>query len=196
MNSSRVSNSHLVVVAVAELGGANRFVHPEDVALRADKLAPGKFRWKKFRDYIDVNIVKKALRDTKRKHGHTSPLLVGDNTKGWMLTPAGQEWYGQTGAALLSNAQQTEVNRKSSVEAEQEAERIRMRKTVAFKLYKSGKQDEISLTDFRRFARINEYFLSKARTRRFALVDNVVSSDRELAKLWRILKVAFAEEMH
>lgn len=195
MNPLKVSNSHLVVVAVAELGGENHFVHPEDIAIRVDEIAPGKFRWQKFHDFIDIHLVKKALQDTKRKHGPDGPLLTGDNTKGWMLTPAGQEWFRQTAVDLLAGNERTEVNRKFSVEAEQEAERTRMRKTNAFMLFESGREGDISLVDFRRFARINEYFLSKTRTRRFALVDNVVSSDEELAKLWQFLKIAFAEEI-
>ena len=195
MSSVNISNSQLVVLAVAELGGSTRYVHPEDVALRVDQIAPGKFRWKKFHEFIDIHLVKKALQDTKRKYGKEGPMLIGDNTKGWMLAQVGQEWYEQTGERLFADRGQFEVNRKLSIRADQEAERARMRNTKAYQLYLAGKVHDINLVDFRHFVRINEYFLSNARARRFALVDNAVFTDSELADLWNQLKVSFVEEM-
>ena len=196
MSARKVNNSLLVTIAVAELGGENRFIHPEDIALRVDRLAPGKFRWKKYKDFVDIHLVKKALQDSKRKTGDEGEMLLGDNTKGWMLTPAGLNWYKQIGADLFKVGRQKEVvNRKESVQAELEADRTRMRKTNAFKLFEEGKTKEINLQDFQRFVRINEYFLSKARSRRFALVENAVSDDAELVSLWEYLKGTFDREM-
>ena len=84
-----ISNVEVVVLAVALLGGAEKPVDTEDVAVRANKLAPGRFVWRRHRAQISIELVRVYLSDAKKqKNGR---LLAGDGTQGWQLTSAGLE---------------------------------------------------------------------------------------------------------
>ena len=48
------SNFQIVTVAVYLLGGEARYIDTEDVAMKANELAPGRFSWIKYRDQINI----------------------------------------------------------------------------------------------------------------------------------------------
>jgi hypothetical protein len=82
-----ISNIEVVVLAVFLLGGANKPVDMEDIAVRANKLAPGRFAWRRHKFQISIEHIRVYLSDAKKpKNGS---LLTGDGTKGWQLTSAG-----------------------------------------------------------------------------------------------------------
>ncbi len=94
------SNVDIVVYALATIGGAERFVHSEDIAARAFELAPPRFSWRleKYRNrgWPDKYVVKTALEDAKKEE--YGSLVDGayalDTAKdGWRLTPLGAEWF-------------------------------------------------------------------------------------------------------
>jgi len=69
-----------------------------------------------------------------------------------------------------------------------------MRSTNAYKLFIQHKVDELTTDDFNQFARVNEYYQLNTRKRRFAVIDNAVTGDKELASLWNTLKEKFVME--
>ena len=82
-----LTNYELATMAVALLGGEVEPVDREDIAVKLDELAPGRFAWRKYPERIDLVAVVNALLDAKRpKYGG---LLVGSNLRGWMLTTSG-----------------------------------------------------------------------------------------------------------
>ncbi len=187
-----LTNPELVTIAVALLGGDKELVDREDVAIKANELAPGRFTWRKFPENIDLDAVGVALRDAKKpKNGG---LVTGTNATGWMLAPSGIKWLAQhelSGDALADSTK----SRKASVSAALEQECVRMKGTRAYHLFVGGGKEEITINDFRTFTRVNEYFQAKARARRYAVVENAVSSDTHLDLLWSYLKSRFPEEM-
>ena len=62
-----LSNDQIVLLAVVQLGGAFKPIDPEDIAMAADKIAPGKFRWKKYPRQIDLELINNGLRDAVRR---------------------------------------------------------------------------------------------------------------------------------
>ena len=84
------SKPELVTIAVALLGGDAMHVDREDIALKANDLAPGQFNWRKYPERIDLDAVGGTLRTAKKPQN--GGLVVGNNTKGWMLSPAGLKW--------------------------------------------------------------------------------------------------------
>jgi hypothetical protein len=192
METEQISNYELVTIAVMLVGGDQDYADTEDVAIKADELAPGRFGWRKYSDRIDLDSVRVALRDAKKpKNGG---LLIGNNVDGWMLSPAGLRW------SQLLDLEQTQTQqpiryRRDSIAANLESERVRLRHSKAYELFLQGRNDVVSKQDFYEFARINEYFGEKARQRRFVMVSNAVAGDRELSDLWTTLKVRFQKEM-
>lgn len=191
MSIDDLSNPELVTIAVSQLGGTTKYVDREDVAIVVDKLAPGRFNWRKYPERIDMTVVHFALHDARK--ARYGSLLVGGR-QGWMLSPAGIEWIeGQD----LSGLDSSEVNRsrKHSLADTLQVEQVRLRNTRAYVLFVSGDLEQITLLDFYEFARINEYFKSKKRQRRFHIIDNTVANDETLASLWEQLKTRFFEEL-
>jgi hypothetical protein len=192
MQLDDLTNPELVTIAVALRGGDAECVDREDIAIEVDSIAPGRFSWKKYPERVDLDAVGVALRDAKKpKNGG---LLAGSNAKGWMLSPAGLEWVEGVNLADMQGTHSLK-HRKDSIHNSREAERARLRGTRAYQLFACGEAAAISLQDFHHFARINEYFQTKARQRRFVIVDGAVLGDENLSKLWNLLKVRFPQEM-
>ncbi len=186
------TNPELATMAVALLNGDVEYVDREDIAIRVNDIAPGRFNWRKHPERIDLDAVGVALRDAKKlKNGG---LLVGSNARGWMLSPAGLKWIKALDLGAAQDAPPIK-HRKDSISAKQEAECARLRSTKAYKLFIDGESETITLQDFHQFARVNEYFQTRARQRRYAIIDNAVVDDETLSKLWDLLKEKFVEEV-
>jgi hypothetical protein len=186
------SNPELVTIVVALLDGDMEYVDREDIAIKVNDVAPGRFNWRKYPERIDLDAVGVALRDAKKpKNGG---LLVGNNAVGWMLSATGLKWMKNLDLGAVQDAQSIK-HRKASITANQEAECTRLRGTKAYGLFIDGKPDAIALEDFYQFARVNEYFKTRTRQRRYAIIDNAVAEDETLSRLWDLLKKRFIGEM-
>jgi hypothetical protein len=131
MQLDEFSKPQLVTIAVALLGGDVDYVGREDIAVKVNELAPGRFNWRKYPEQIDLEIVAVSLRDAKKVKNGT--LLLGNNAQGWMLSPAGLRWVR---AIDLSVLEDTETKyRKGSVSAKLEEERLRLSTTRAYLSY-------------------------------------------------------------
>ena len=187
-----IPNRQLVTIALGNLGAHDRAVHTEDIAIQANGLAPGRFNWRKYPERIDINVVLQGLGDARRKR--YGQQVSGSNVKGWMLTQAGQIWVKdmfdrrQPELATLISA-----GKNATVTALQ-MELHRLKGTSAYKLHVDGRQDELTQSHLFEFARINEYFSSKARRRRLSIVGAAVYGDQELQLLWDNLKSTFESE--
>ena len=101
----------IVVLAVADLGGAARFVDTEDVAIRSHELAPSLFSWRKHPQQVNLEIVRVSLSDAKKqKNGQ---LLSGSGRDGWRLTRKGLDWV-SSGTAPKQVAARGAVTKRTS----------------------------------------------------------------------------------
>ena len=192
MKIDSLPNHHIVVLAIALLGGDTSFTDREDIAIKANELAPGRFNWRKYASYIDLEAVSVALRDARKEKNGT--LLVGNNSGGWMLSPTGLRWFSSLNLDSTIEHQIAQ-HRKDSIIESQETECVRLRITRAYKLFTENELDSITLQDFYQFARLNEYYQTKARRKRVAFIDNAVVDDNELENLWNFLKNKYKEEI-
>jgi hypothetical protein len=55
------ANHELVVLATYLAGGAKAVSDTEDIAVKANELAPGRFTWRKYADQINIDTVRKRL---------------------------------------------------------------------------------------------------------------------------------------
>lgn len=136
-NRDAVLKPHVVVLALASLGGAERWVDTEDVAVRARELAPAAFSWRKYPEQIDLDGVRVALYDAaKESYGH---LVEGSVRSGWSLTPAGVEWAKREGPLVERRlARRTGPRRRDEQRSETRKhalERGRIRKLAAWRLW-------------------------------------------------------------
>jgi len=87
-----LNDKDIVVYALYVLGGYQKRVHTEDIALKCYEIAPARFSWTKYPQYPDIQPVRFALEKCK-------PLVVGSSERklpttvtGWRLTSDGIQW--------------------------------------------------------------------------------------------------------
>jgi len=135
-----VRKPHVVALALAELGGAGRWIDTEDIAVRARELAPEAFSWRKYPEQIDLDGVRVALHDAgKPRYGS---LVEGSVKTGWSLTLAGVEWAKEHGASIrraLTGRARPARRDELRVETRKRAlERGRIKRLVAWRLWEAG----------------------------------------------------------
>ena len=192
MPNNEFSKPQLITIAVALLNGDTTYVDREEVAITVNDIAPGRFNWRKYPERIDLDAVSNALRSAKKTQN--GGLVVGNNTQGWMLSPTGLKWIKTIDLDSIHEKISIKV-RLTSILANQEVERKRLRNTRAYELFISDKSKAIALQDFYEFVRVNEYFQTKARQRRYTIITNTVVEDNILSKLWDLLQTKFPKEM-
>ncbi len=177
-------NHELVTLAVYLVGGDAHEVDTEDVAIKADELAPGRFTWRKYRDQINIEIIRAFLSDAKKpKNGG---YLIGTGNTGWLLTGAGLSFVTANLIRL-----KTIHDRGARLGAEERRRRTRehdrLLSTAAFQKYSAGEQSAISMRDAEAAFRLNEYIVGEARRRKVQKLVNTFADDEELGGAIRFL---------
>lgn len=191
MKIEEFSNYQIVTIVVALLGGTSDHIDPEDIAIKADELVSGKFNWRKYPNKIDLNSVNVALRDAKKTKN--SSLLVGNNQRGWMLSPNGLRWI----VALNQSDQLTNFSLEELIPKIFSfliVEKDRLLQTSAYQLYARDHKGKISKRDFYEFTRTNEYFKEKAKERRYTIIENAIINQPALIATWQYLIEQFIRE--
>jgi hypothetical protein len=85
-----LTQSQIVALALYSAGGAGTAIDTEDVAVRAQELAPGRFSWRKYPSQINLELVRVALNDARKPE--VGALVVGTGREGWSLTVEGRKW--------------------------------------------------------------------------------------------------------
>jgi hypothetical protein len=171
-----LSSIEILTVAVFLLGGDSRYVDTEDIAVKANEIAPGKFSWVKYRDQINIHTVKTHLWDAKSER--KGSLLIGSE-KGWMLTKAGLDLARQR----IGNLKGIKAQEKKLTESEKQwmrTERSRLIDSAAFRKASNGQSEQISPEEAESFFRLNSYVVGKARERKILRVLNLFGDDIEL----------------
>jgi hypothetical protein len=130
----------LVTIALSELGGAQRPVDTEEIAVKAHELAPTAFSWRLYPELINLELVRVALVDASRpKSGST---VRGKGRGGWMLTDDGVAWIEGHGSRVLGTLGQSPSPGHSPVKQPEtqhhERERIRLTRTEAWRKWVDG----------------------------------------------------------
>lgn len=136
------SQIEVVTLAVYLKGGAERAVDTEDVAVEANRLAPGRFAWRKYPDQINLELVRVYL--SAAKSPDRGGMLIGSGRTGWRLTRRGLQWAEQAARKLdhLRTSRTREQSRSGSIDEQRwRRERARIQSTSAWKLWTEGKRD-------------------------------------------------------
>ncbi len=79
-----LSNEYIILLALYKEAGEDGLADVEDIAVSADKLVKKKFRWKKYKKYIDLSLVKSLLANSRER-----VKIVNGGKDGWYLTKKG-----------------------------------------------------------------------------------------------------------
>lgn len=169
-----------VTLAAYTLGGADRALDTEDIAVRVAELVPGMFSWQKVEhhDRIDKELVRVALSDARLK----KKFVVGSHDKGgWMLTPQGRHFAERNTKHIEGKPIERSRGRD---ERQLERERIRLLSSDAFVQFReSGDIGKVTDEAANAFFRIDVYVKGQARERKVTRVVNYFSEDRDLGEL-------------
>lgn len=183
-SSSKLANHELVVLAAYLAGAESKITDTEDIAIKANELAPSRFTWRKYKEQINIEAVRKRLWDaTKPEKG---AFLIGSEKLGWRLTKAGFDFAHQH--ISTGDLEQTNKVRVSLSERTAQAREIkRMMSEDAFQKIRSGLIATITKSEAERFFRIDDYVTGKARTAKIERFRIIAAENSELVHAINIL---------
>jgi hypothetical protein len=172
------ANHELVVLATYLAGGAKAASDTDDIAIKANELAPGRFAWRKYSDQINIDTVRKRLWDaTKLEKGS---YLIGSERTGWRLTKAGFD-FARRGIKKLSTSDLSKPRKSKEESASQTREIRRLVQEDAYLKFRRGRQHEITKSDAERFFRIDDYVTGKSRAAKIERFRIIASRNSELS---------------
>jgi hypothetical protein len=173
-----LANHEVVTLAVYLLGGEREPVDTEDVAKRANEIAPGRFTWRKYKDQINLEVVRVYLSDAKKKA--KGEYLIGSGNTGWSLSEAGLA-FAREHAGAVETLEAAEPRRNVGQDrVRQQRERARLLATEAYAKIAAGRPNDLTRRDAESFFRIDSYVQGEARRRRIATIANAHGDDPEL----------------
>jgi hypothetical protein len=178
-----VTGPELVALALYLLGGGRTVIDTEDVAVQVHQIAPGRFSWRKYTDQINLELVRVALSDArKRDYGS---LVRGTGRSGWSLTVAGQRWAEDSAPRLLGSdltKERAERSAGSIDERHWQHERLRVLTTDAWHQW-SAEHDATAMTQQAANAlfRIDRYVVGRVRELKVNRLRQMFADDKDLA---------------
>ena len=167
----------IMTLALYLEGGLVQPVDTEDVAIRANAIAPGKFTWRKLRDQIDLNSILISLRHAKREAN--GALVDGNASVGWTLTQAGKAFAEKNSHRVgEAHKERSRLNKREEVWARHEKQRLLGE--PAFRKFCNGEGDSITQAEALNFFKIDDYVTGKNRVQRISRISNVFESDPDI----------------
>jgi hypothetical protein len=169
--------SDIVAIAAFLAGAISKPVDMEDIAIKANEIAPGRFSWRKYKDQIDLELIYKHLWDlTKPDKGS---FVTGSKNEGWMLTLAGTSFAEKAVKAI--GGSKLGGSRLSPKDKERlKRDRARMLSEPAFLKIAGGRASEVTLPEAERFFRLDDYVQGDARERKIVQAENAFHDDDQL----------------
>jgi len=148
----KLSAVDIAVYALYLLGGWQKRIHTEDIALKCFELAPSKFSWVKYTSYPDIAPARFALEAAKKpKYG---ALVKGESERkrtvksvgGWLLTAEGIKWIKEHKSRIEKYLGKYKPT-GDRLEADRKLKELL--RSVAFKKFREhGEKAEISHAEF------------------------------------------------
>lgn len=190
-----LTKREVTLYAVYLLGGGQRAIDTEDVAIKAAELLPGAFAWRKYPDQINLELVRAVLSDSKKQQ--FGRLLHGTGTEGWRLSDAGVSWAVQlekdvrAGHTATKGSAAPWAGSSDARRADREARRAKSGQ--AWEQWKGG--EKITRKAAFQLFRIDDYSDAKMRDIKVARLRKLVAEDGEATQLVEIAaKVALGKE--
>jgi hypothetical protein len=172
-----LSQAHVVTLAVYLLGGEERPLDTEDVAIKAYELAPTRFAWRKYPGQINLELVRVYLSDAKKTS--KGQLLTGSGRSGWSLTPAGLKWARSQAISIDGlDRKRHETRSGSADETRWRRERGRIIQTEAWCNWKASQP--VSWQEAASVFRIDHYVEGQLLSLKINRLQNLFEADEEV----------------
>lgn len=179
---AQVTHTEFVTWAVYLLGGDQKRIDTEDVAVKAFKLAPGRFSWRKYPEQINLELVRVYLSDAKKpEHGE---LLTGSGRTGWSLTRKGLGWLASARSRLQALGTSEPVRRPSRAGSIDSSRRDREHKRIlalpAWRHWSTG-DETVILAEAREVFRLDSYSTASVREAKMTRLRAMFADDEKLS---------------
>ena len=152
---------------------------------------PGRFTWRKYKDQINIDTVRKRLWDAAKpeKGGY----LIGSEKAGWRLTKAGFDFARKS--VNKTNITGLGKQRKSREEQASDARRPRrMTQQDAFVKFTKGRAQDITKADAERFFRIDDYVTGRSRSAKIERFKIIANANKRLSQAIEVLATLVREK--
>lgn len=172
----KLTNLDAVLLALLLVGGAERTVDEEDVAVKANEIAPGRFTWRKYPQQINIANVQTFLRDAKKeKYGR---LASGSGRTGWSLTADGLAHAQDVESRFARAATIPTRTRTHPLDKRRHArEHERLLTSDAYLKFQATGIDSVTLAEAEAFFRLDEYVAADLRERKITRVLSSIGTD-------------------
>jgi hypothetical protein len=179
-----LSNTELITLAVYLLGGDSKYIDTEDVAIKANELAPGRFSWRKYPEQINIHNIGKRLCDGRKpeKGGY----IIGSFKQGWILSETGLD-FSKKQVKHVQDIDMASSILNTKEMLWQEREKARMLVSIAFEKMSKLNGKAVTVQDAEAFFRVDDYVTGKARERKLDRIIRTFGNDPELGQAIKIL---------
>lgn len=177
--TSGASQIELVTLAVYLLGGTTTAIDTEDVAVKVNELAPGRFAWRKYPNQINLELIRVYLSAAKSR----GKYLTGSGRTGWTLTSQGLTWAESAAPSLLDRdmTRRREDRQAGSIdESRWRRERVRVTRTGAWLKWVDGSANAITEREAAEVFRIDSYAIGRTRDLKVARLHEMFRDDPDL----------------
>lgn len=193
---STVTNTDIVLVVLADLGGGERPIDIEDIAEAAWTAVSARFSWPRHQQYPDLDAVDVTLRAAKKDH----ELVTGSKKEGWMLTAAGVNRSARCHEAVrgfieqYGRAGRMENRRERGGQDSASTRRFeQLRSSDAAVKHAADRAADITVYDFLAFFNVNQYMPDRKYLANRQAVENLVRDDPELLATANYLHATFGQ---
>lgn len=175
--AAAMAQRDIVAIAAYIAGAAKGRVDVEDIAFKANEIAPGRFSWRKYKEQIDLELIYKHLWDLTKPDNGT--FVAGSKKEGWMLTLAGTS-FAEKAVESIEGMNLAKVRLTTADKQRIKRDRDRLLSEPAFKKFAEGRSSEITVAEAERFFRLDDYVVEAARERKLAQTENAFHDDPKL----------------
>lgn len=178
------SNNEIIIIAVYLLGGHKKYLDMEDIAIKVNEIAPGRFAWRKYP--AQINLKKVEIRLCESRNPEKGGYILGSIKKGWMLSEKGLQ-YAKERIKELKNTDlsRAPMNKREMIIHHREKEH--MLASTAYEKIVSNESDYISSKEAEDFFRVDDYITGTARREKLTRIINTFGDDPELSRAIKIL---------
>ena len=180
MKKNKLSNQEIVTIALYNLGGGIGSFDIETIATEADKLAPGRFRWKTNPDMISDSNTWDALSNARKKK-YILQQSQEKNTDSYLLTEEGINFAKQN-VKKVKSFDQSKIRIAVSKEIYDNTKN-RLQSTAAFQKATNAQEKEITQREYNDFFRLNDYMKNSQKNEKIQKIKNLFISDKEFKKI-------------
>ncbi|MDB2514975.1 hypothetical protein N9X11_01080 [Candidatus Pelagibacter bacterium] len=187
MIKNKLSNQEIVTVAIYALGSGVGTFDIETIAIKADELAPGRFRWKTRPDLISDSNTWDALSNARKKGYILQQAKVfkggkkEKDTDSYLLTEEGIK-FSEKNRNIVKDFDQSKMRISVSKEL-YENTKNRLIATEAYQKAKNSKENEITIKEFNNFFRINDYMKNIQKEQKIQKILNLFIHEKEFKEV-------------